>query len=219
MYYLSYSFSLRPLDFLQVHNRALILRIRPQKFSSPRNVAPRGRWPARLAGIRRARPRLRPEVGGTGCPNPQGLDSGGWLALGGGRRAAHRRPTAVAATGRAAAWLRLGRGWQGARQGEGRRHTCATRRPASIYAGIAHRATLDGPVVTRVRPTTARNGDFEAHRCRCGLGRREPRDGGQTAGRGPAPARAYGGGRRRIARRGVRGRALERETAADVMVC
>jgi hypothetical protein len=56
--------------------------------------SPWGRWPAWLAGIRRARPRPRLEMGGERVPNPQGLDSGGRSALGGGRRAAHRRPAA-----------------------------------------------------------------------------------------------------------------------------
>jgi hypothetical protein len=48
-----------------------------------------------------------------------------------------------------------------------------------------------------------------------GLGRREPRDGAQTAGRGPALARAYGDAGE--ARR--RGRTLERESAANVVAC
>jgi hypothetical protein len=45
----------------------------------------------------------------------------------------------------------------------------------------------------------------------------EPRDGARTAGRGPAMARAYGGVRHRMARRSVRGRALEHESAAGVV--
>jgi hypothetical protein len=40
MYYLSYNFAVRPLNFQQFHNRALLLRINPQNFSSPRNMAP-----------------------------------------------------------------------------------------------------------------------------------------------------------------------------------
>jgi hypothetical protein len=40
MYYLSYNFAVRPLNFLQFHNRALLLWISPLNFSSPRNVAP-----------------------------------------------------------------------------------------------------------------------------------------------------------------------------------
>jgi hypothetical protein len=68
---------------------------------------PWGRWPARLAGFRRARLRPRPGEGGEMVSNPQGPNSGGRLALGGGRHAAHRRPAAVAAMSRAAARQRL----------------------------------------------------------------------------------------------------------------
>jgi hypothetical protein len=40
---------------------------------------------------------------------PQGLGLGGCLALGGGRRAAHRRPVAAATAGSTVAWRALGR--------------------------------------------------------------------------------------------------------------
>jgi hypothetical protein len=63
MYYLSFNFAVRPLNFLPVHEYALLSRIRPQNVFSPCNVAPGGRWPARLrpnsgqsaAGVGRAR--------------------------------------------------------------------------------------------------------------------------------------------------------------------
>jgi hypothetical protein len=106
-YYLSYHFAVRPLNLLQFHNCALLLRISPQQFSSPCNVTPG-------AGGRRG----SPDSGELACArgreragrvsNPHGPDSGGRLSPGGGRREAHRRPAAVAAASRAAARPGLG---------------------------------------------------------------------------------------------------------------
>jgi hypothetical protein len=42
MYYSSYNFAVRLLNFLQVHEYALLSRIRTQNVFSPCNVAPRG---------------------------------------------------------------------------------------------------------------------------------------------------------------------------------
>jgi hypothetical protein len=62
---------------------------------------------------------------------------------------------------------------------------------------------------------TTRGAALEAPWGTDGLGMREPRDGTRTAGRGPTPARTYGGaGEARCL-----GRVLERESAADVVAC
>jgi hypothetical protein len=47
---------------------------------------PQGERPARLAGIRRARPRSRPGKGEEGVPTPQGVDFGAWPGRGEGLR-------------------------------------------------------------------------------------------------------------------------------------
>jgi hypothetical protein len=60
--------------------------LRPSERMEVSQCGPRGRWSARLVGIRRARPRLRPEKGGESVPTPQGFDFGGRSGLGGGRR-------------------------------------------------------------------------------------------------------------------------------------
>jgi hypothetical protein len=55
LYYLRCGFAVNHLDFLQIHNRALLLRISPQKFSLPRNVAP-----GAVAGAARRNPASSP---------------------------------------------------------------------------------------------------------------------------------------------------------------
>jgi hypothetical protein len=78
-YYWSYNFAVSPLDFLQVHNRAPILRISPQKFSSPRNVTPGGgsrRGSLESGELAHARDR---RWVGKGSPTPKGSIPGvGW---------------------------------------------------------------------------------------------------------------------------------------------
>jgi hypothetical protein len=74
---------------------------------------------------------------------------------------------------------------------------------------------VGGTVDARVRP-----GDEWGRDALLGLGRPYRVEGGTgTGGRGPAPARAYGGVRRRTARRSARGRVLERESVAGVAMC
>jgi hypothetical protein len=146
-------------------------------------VAPRG-------GGRRGLPEsdelacvLGRERAGKGSPTAEGSILGvGW-------------PWEAAAAGRAAARQAVvgaGKGRDKVRRGGGTH--AQMRRPTPIYAGVAHRAAWDGPVVSRARPTAVRSGGFEAHRGGCGLGRREPRS-------------------------GARGCALERESTTDVNAC
>jgi hypothetical protein len=56
-------FAVRPLRLLDSYTGALILRLTPWKETSPRNVTPRGRWPARVGKIRRGSPESWPGKG------------------------------------------------------------------------------------------------------------------------------------------------------------
>jgi hypothetical protein len=129
------------------------------------------------------------ERAGKGSPTAEGSILGvGW-------------PWEAAAAGRAAARQAVvgaGKGRDKVRRGGGTH--AQMRRPTPIYAGVAHRAAWDGPVVSRAQPTAVRSGGFEAHRGGCGLGWREPRDGARTAGCRPALVRAYDGAPRGAAR-------------------
>jgi hypothetical protein len=63
MYYWSYNFVVRPLNFLQVHEHALLSRIRPHNVFSPCNVVLWGSAGAALNKFRPAGSRGRPGVG------------------------------------------------------------------------------------------------------------------------------------------------------------
>jgi hypothetical protein len=69
------------------------------------------------------------------------------LALGSGRRTAHRRPPrAVLRRGRCSPGL--ARAWQGKERG---RCTRTNEKTGPLYAGVTHRTAADGPLVSRVR--------------------------------------------------------------------
>jgi hypothetical protein len=104
IFYAIYKNQGNPLSCFSYH-----FAVQPSRRNTSLQCGPWARAAVRLAGIRRARRRSRPGEDGGRVYGPQGLGFGGCLALGGGRRAAHRRPVAAATAGSTVAWRALGR--------------------------------------------------------------------------------------------------------------
>jgi hypothetical protein len=118
MHYLSFNFAVRPLNFLPVHEYAFLSRIRPQNVFTPCNVAPGGRWPARL----------RPNSGQPAVGVGQAQAGGGlWVSLA-------RFSGLVGGEGAG--------GWAHRRPGGSGRHDCQSRRGAAPWGKWVHRRAL-----------------------------------------------------------------------------